>query len=447
VTTYKDIHKWEPWIKILKASKVTKLAMQKWMAVVASARELNVLKGIKSTTKELNLLSGFQGEVMSKNDIEVAPMISGRAFTATLYVSPDGKNSDGSSWARAYTTIQAALNAASTDTNDCTLIMIAPHPTYYDINTTGDPTWTGNYELVGSHRIWSAIRNEHASADSIFKFTGKVGLKDLALFQTTDVDGVIFTNSGYRIRHCGFNAESATGASTSIHIDGSGGNIRGGTIEDVEVKGHVTHTTGLYMNNAKINTTKEMNFHTCLTAIQVLHADSDGNYFNDIEIGGCALGLDLDAGNGQHFEHINFHNNTANIDDEVGDHYWADIHGQFAIEVTPDNFTGIAVDTGDGADTWSALATVYTNASGSPFRVVGVHLAPGSSEWYRLQFTADDGTTYYDDLQFDANKREGSAAPSGTEYIFNEGTVIKARSKSESGGVDGLDVWLEVQEV
>ncbi len=37
--------------------------------------------------------------------------------------------------------------------------------------------------------------------------------------------------------------------------------------------------------------------------------------------------------------------------------------------------------------------------------------------------------------------------PSGTEFIFNKGTVIKARSKSVSDGVDGLDVWVEIQEI
>ena len=79
--------------------------------------------------------------------------ISGRAVTATLYVSPNGNDLDGSSWDNAYTTIQAALDAASTDADDLTQIMIAPHSTYYDIATTGDPTWTGNYELVGSHRL------------------------------------------------------------------------------------------------------------------------------------------------------------------------------------------------------------------------------------------------------------------------------------------------------
>lgn len=64
----------------------------------------------------------------------------GRAVTATLYVSPNGSGADGLTWLTAYTTIQAALDVASTDADACTLIFIGPHATNYNINTTGDPT-------------------------------------------------------------------------------------------------------------------------------------------------------------------------------------------------------------------------------------------------------------------------------------------------------------------
>jgi hypothetical protein len=383
-------------------------------------------------------------------------------ITATLHVSPDGDGTDGKNWTTAYQTIQSALDAASTDANDLTLIMVAPHATYYDIDTTDDPTWTGNYEIAGTHRIWSAIRNEHSDATSIFKFTGKVSLTNLALFSTDNsiggsVGGVIFTNSGYRVRKCGFNSEATTHANTSIHIDGASavaGFIRGGIIEDIQIQGAVGTTRGIYFDTAKVNEAKDMSVHNCLTGIQITNATSDYNEFHSVDLGDCALGLDIDAGNGQHFNHVNFHHNTVNIDDEVGDHTWEQIHGQFSIAVAPDNFTGIEVDTGDGADTWSGLVTVYTNGGGAPFRIIATHTDVGTTEWYRLKFTADDtddvvdnGETYYDDLMFDANKREGSAAPSGTEFIFNKGTVIKARSKSVSDGVDGLDVWIEIQEI
>jgi len=75
-----------------------------------------------------------------------------RAITAKLHVSKNGDNTDGSTWGKAYNKIQDALDAASTDINDLTLILIAvaTGPTdNYDIDTAGDPTWTGNYEIVG----------------------------------------------------------------------------------------------------------------------------------------------------------------------------------------------------------------------------------------------------------------------------------------------------------
>jgi len=57
---------------------------------------------------------------------EVGAAVIGRASTATLYVSPNGSNADGKTWSSAYNTIQAALDAASTDADDCTLILIRP---------------------------------------------------------------------------------------------------------------------------------------------------------------------------------------------------------------------------------------------------------------------------------------------------------------------------------
>ena len=108
--------------------------------------------------------------------------VIGRAVTAVLCVSPNGSGTDGASWTTAYQTIQAALNAASTDANECTLILVGINtgPTnFYDIDTTGDPTWTGNYIIMGTHRTWAKIKNNHTSATSVMKFTGYTSLIDL----------------------------------------------------------------------------------------------------------------------------------------------------------------------------------------------------------------------------------------------------------------------------
>jgi len=75
---------------------------------------------------------------------------------------------------------------------------------------------------------------------------------------------------------------------------------------------------------------------------------------------------------------------------------------------------------------------------------VGTHFVPSASEKYRVRFT--DGVTWFDDLMFDVTKRESAAARSGTEFIFNTGTVISAQAQSVSGG-NTVRIWLEVQEI
>ncbi len=69
---------------------------------------------------------------------------TGRSVTATLRVHHDGDGTDGSSWAKAFTTIPAALAAASADADGMTLILIAPSTTVYDIDITGITSWSKN---------------------------------------------------------------------------------------------------------------------------------------------------------------------------------------------------------------------------------------------------------------------------------------------------------------
>jgi len=368
----------------------------------------------------------------------------GRAITATLFVSPNGDDSDGSTWAKAYNTIQSALDAASTDADECTTILLSPHATFYDIDTTGDPTWAGNYIIKGTHRRWTAIKNTHASATSIFKFSGKVALKDLAISQTAAVDGVIFTNSGYRVDQCGFNSEVCTGAVTSIHIDGATLS-KGGKIRDTEIQGHVTYTTGILMNKASINQVTNSNIHGCLNGIQVTDATSYENEFEGLDVSDCAIGLNLDAGEEQHFHDVVFSSNTLNVDDEVGGHTWTDIQGEFPIMVEPADLAGVTVDS--GAATWGADTEIRAAATATkPFKVIAYTVAPSDDETMIVRFSADSGSTYFTQSVFASKKDKASGGGDATDFIFNVGTRISA-SLYGSGITRDVAVWLEIQEI
>ena len=384
---------------------------------------------------------------------EIGTSTAGRAVTATLYVSPNGAGSDGKTWATAFTTIQAALDAVSTNAHELTLILIGASTTAYDIDTTGDPTWTGNYELMGSHRNWAKIENNHASATSVMKFTGRISLINLTIDCGTGTnDGVIITGSGtkgVRVKHTYFECEHVTGAQTGLEVSGGTEYVR---LEDVKFHGVQANTTGLLIDDVKFSDFDHLQFHDCLTGMQLTNADTDNNRFSDILFDTCTIGLDLDAGNNHICESFHFFNCTTNIDDEVGDSAWNNIQGEFAITIEPDDFTGVAVNTGDGADTWTAADVEVRAAATStvPFRIVGLNLEAGTSEKYRIRLTAD-GTNYFDDFQFEGVatgiNTQSFSFPPGTDFVFNKGTQIKASSKSESAGVDNLNVWLKIQEI
>ena len=380
---------------------------------------------------------------------EIGTAIAGRAVTATLYVSPEGSGSNGKTWASAYTTIQAALAAASTDADECTLIMISPHTTNYNINTTDDPTYTGNYILKGSHRNWAKIKNEHDSATSIMKFTGRVALVDLNFNLGTSNNGVILTAGAGRVYNCQFVGEDLTSAKTALHLDHASGGKHFKCI-DLDFKGETEFMTALKIDSVGYSNFERLRIHECLKGLHILGSNADKNIFSMIDIGDCdhanGIAIDIDVGDEQHFHDIILHHNTKNVDDEVKNHVWSNIFGAFPISIDPDDLAGETVTTGTGTAYGSPLTIFSTNEIDQPFRIVGVTFEVTVNEWHMVRFSADAGASYFDTILFDGNKREGTAAPSGTEYIFNAGTEVYCEAKNESGG-DAVQIWVEIQKI
>jgi len=391
-------------------------------------------------------LGGHGGRVADLRPIreDAGAYAVNRAVTAMLRVSPGGNNVDGSSWSKAYQTIPAALDTASLSGNACTLILVSPHTTYYDINTAGDPTWAANVILMGTHRNWAKIKNTHLSATSIMKLTGKSSVIDLNFNLGTGGHGLIMTHGGARGYHLQFVGEDMISAGTALWLDGSPS--KHGKFRDLHILGHITHMTGIKIDQVMNSYFEQLHIHECLKGIHFVGASADSNYFDNLDVGECGIGLDIDEGNEQHFKNILFHGNGENVDDEVGDHFWTYIHGSFPIDIEPDNLNGVIVTAGGagvyGGDTEIRAALTSTK----PFRIVGIHVVPSAAELYQLRFSDDSGVTWYDDIQFEGTKREGMAAPSGTEHIFNKGTRISASVRSVSGG-NNTKVWLQLQEI
>ena len=364
---------------------------------------------------------------------------------ALLFVSPEGDNTDGSTWDKAYTTIQGALDAASTDATDCTVFAIAPHSTFYDIDTV-DPTWTGNYEFICIHRRWAIIKNTAVGATAVFKFTGKVSMTNFAIVHP-NMTGISFTKQSFRLRKTGLNSLGSTSACTAVHIDGSAGTtIMGGRLEDVKCVGTVGYTTAVHIDNTSQCDFTNLQLHSSLVGIHIEDALSINNDFRDIIFDSCAKGLLIDSGAGQNFNNITFDKcTTSNIDDSAGSHTWHDIKGEIPIDIYPEDLTGTEITAGDtvwGSDT--ELRSVVTATK--PFKIIGYTVDPSHEETTMIRLSADSGTTFFVTDIFSSKKGKAAGSGDATDFIFNAGTRISASVFSPSAGRT-VNIWLQVQEI
>lgn len=369
-----------------------------------------------------------------------------RSYTATLRVSPDGTGADGLSWRTAYLNLPAALDAASTDANDLTLIRLAPGT--YDINQPGQPTWTANVIIQGSHRCFTTITNTHATASCVLRLENQAVVQDVMFVHIASDNGLILTEDGVEVLRCHFDGTALTGAGVSLMMAGDTGHKHAKVI-NCDFEGNTDYTIALKVDTYAYSNFERIRIHNCERGIWIQGSTvADYNLFNLLDIGHCALALDIDQGNEQVFSDVLFHHNTRNVDDEVKDHHWLRILGAFPIYILPDNFTGISVACGAAGVYGGDTQVIAANAIDNPFTIVGVNFGPDAvpAEWYHVRFSADSGATWYDVLVFSGDKREGIAALPGTEFIHNADTRISCSARSVSGG-NNVDVWVEVQEI
>ncbi len=264
-------------------------------------------------------------------------VIDSRANTATLFVSPDGTGADGQSWRTAYQTPAAAFDACSADANDLTLVFFAPAT--YDFNAPGQPTWTQNIVVQGSHRDFVIFTNTHVTASCVLRLEGLSVVRDVTITPVAADNGLLMMANGARAVRLRIDGTAHTGAGVGLWLDGDDAKAT-----DIDIEGNPAQTIGLNVLGARTHY-ENIFIHSCATGIWIHNSAADDNFFEHIDIHDCALGIDIDSGNRQHYENIAFYGNTRNVDDEVGDSEWLNIRGRFDIEILPDNLVGITVIT------------------------------------------------------------------------------------------------------
>jgi len=375
-------------------------------------------------------------KLIERQEDMIGNAATGRANTATLHVSPDGTGADGLSWRTAYTTLNLALDACSTDANDLTLVLMAPGT--YDINATGIPSWAANVAIQGTHRMFTTITNTNGTQQAIMRLTGHSVVSDVR-FDLVDnaspCNGLIMQGIGARVYRCYFDGSAlATDPGISLMMN----DTDYCKVIDCDFVGETTYNTALQVNGMPGGIFDKLRIHSCLNGIWILGADCDYNSFSNIDIGECAIGINIDAGSEQHFSNINFHHNTTNVDDEVCDHAWDNIKGDFPITIYPDNLTGITLAADVAANVWGTTTLIRAGAlvALKPFRVLGVIGQPVVAQLHELRLREDIENIYFDHMMIESTRGVSSPAPSGTGYIFNCLTPISGGIKAASGGSD-----------
>jgi len=372
-------------------------------------------------------------------------------YSNTLFVAASGDNTDGLSWETAYTSLSTALDDVEDNEVSGQNYLILLGVGTFDMNTTGTPTYTTDFDIVGSGQSQSIIKNTHASATAILKFTGLVKLFSLKIDTgASAIDGVIVSGRGADGFECGnvyFEGDSATGAMDLLYFDGG---IEYVKVKDCKFHGVVANTTGIHLNEAEECWFQDVWVEDCLIAVHLDNAGDDANHFLAIHIDGSTTGIQVDVAGAtnNHFEDIQFQNCTTNFDDNGTTSLLARlvILPKPAATVTPSNLTGVAVTAGVGANTYgAAIEEIRTAvAATKPYYVTGMLLEPDTAEKWGIALYDDGGTAPFWEGVIEQARGVADVAQREMfpqKYLCNQGTQLSAKVKSETGGND-LDIWL-----
>jgi len=229
---------------------------------------------------------------------------------STYYVATNGVDPDGSSWAKAYTTIQAAVNAASS--NDT--IIVGSSGTGH-----GTGTYTENVD-IGSSKTGLTIQSESgynnttvvasSSSDHVFDVTAdNVTIDGLTIYGATDNEeaGIILSGvSGCTIENnrCGYDSDHKN--YYGVYLSSSSNN----TLTSNTANSNTSYGIRLFSssNNTLTNNTANSNSYGIY-----LYEASANTLMNNTCNSNTNAGIHLYNSNDNTIYLNNFNNSTANV--------------------------------------------------------------------------------------------------------------------------------------
>jgi len=225
---------------------------------------------------------------------------------------------DGSSWETAYTTINVAYTAISSDLDDKTIIFVGFG--IFDVDIAGQFNIDKNIHIVGSGRDRTIIRNSHILADYVFNVTKYFKMEDCTIFYGRLCGGInVWGNSSdVYLDNILFNTDFVgSGISTSLQIDYGGY----GEYKNIYFNGNKANFMAVNISNSVYNHFQDIEIWDYGTGVWI-NNNSNNNFFDNVCIFRTGLGFNINGSSGHYFTDIGFFNCTVNVDDDVGNSYW-----------------------------------------------------------------------------------------------------------------------------
>ena len=380
--------------------------------------------------------------VLQETSAAILESASEHGYTAVLFVDASGNNTDGLTWTNAYTSIPTALAACGA--NDFTLINIGAG--VYDINITGNPTYTVNVHIKGLGREITQVKNTHGSATAVLKFTVFCMITDLTIDCGTGEDGIILdgTNAhGSILDNLTFDCAALAGAADGIQLTGG---IKFLKIHNIHIHGETTNTTGIRTSDSLDNEFNNIHIHDSLVGIHLDNTADHSNHFTNLHIMGCAKGLLIDTGaDNNMFTSIEFHNNTVNSDDTGAGTFYKDVKlDTEIIKVTPVTASvGTLLTSKNVINTYADSDIAVISNITTPFKIIGAFLGnPTDATATYLAKIIAGSVTFIEGLLFFEGKFGGNGFTHFKTNWFAKNTAITANVKTENAAADAVELWL-----